>query len=108
MTRQRFCLALLATGFLVWGINSRADFLVKEDTVQGTVIRVGDSKLTLVESSSNAIERFKVASDASISRDGRNVKLEEIAFGDFALVAAKSNDNARIATVIVAVSPFKR
>lgn len=107
MTRYRFCLALLITSLVVMGMSLQADPGIREATVEGTVIRAGDAKLTLVASASNDIVRFEVASDAIISRDGKNVKLEEVAFGDFALVSAKDAEDVRIATVIAAVSPFK-
>ncbi len=115
MTRHRFLFALLVSGFILFGMSLRAVPGLNEKTIEGTVIRAGEAKLTLLASTSGAIEKFAVASDAVISRDGRNVKLEEIAFGDFALVSVKNglasvkdDEEVRIATVIVAVTPFKR
>lgn len=107
MTHYRTYLALLLTGFVAVGMSLRADTSLREATVEGTVIRAGDAKLTLVAKATNDILRFEVASDAIISRDGKTVKLEEVAFGDFALVAAQEKEHVRIATVIAAVSPFK-
>ncbi len=114
MTRHRFLLALLVSGIILFGMSLRAVPGLSEKTVEGTVIRAGEAKLTLLASTSGAIEKFAVASDAVISRDGKTVKLEDVAFRDFALVsvknslvAVKDNEEVRIATVIVAVSPFK-
>lgn len=81
--------------------------IMKEETVEGTVIRAGEAKLTLMASSNGAIHKFVVASDATITRDGRNAKLDEIAFREFALLSVKDNEDVRIATVIVALSPSK-
>ena len=115
MTRLRFLLALLATGVILFGMSLLAAPGLTEVTVEGTVIRAGDAKLTLLVSASNTIQKFAVASDATISRDGRTAKLEDVAFGDFALisvkdslVSVKDNEDLHIATVIAAVSPFKR
>lgn len=107
MRRPRICVVLLLIGFVAVGMNLRADTSLRESTVEGTVIRAGDAKLTLVAKATNEILRFEVASDAVISRDGKTVKLEEVAFGDFALVASKEREDARIATAIAAMSPFK-
>ena len=115
MTRHRFLLALLATGVIFFGMSLLAAPGLNEVTVEGTVIRAGNAKLTLLVSASNTLQKFAVASDATISRDGRTAKLEDVAFGDFALisvkdslVSVKDNEDLRIATVIAAVSPFKR
>ena len=107
MTRHRCLLALLAIGFILVGMSLGAAAPPNEETIKGTVVRAGDAKLTLVASSSGTIQKFDVAADATISRDGRNVKLEDVAFGDFALVSVKDHGDAPIATVIVAISPFK-
>ena len=72
-----------------------------------TVVRAGEAKLMLMLSSSGAVHRFAVASDATISRDGKYVKLEEVSLGDFAMVSIKEPEVAPVVTVIVALSPFK-
>lgn len=114
MTRYRSILAVLVTGFIVLGMNLQAVPGLLEKTIEGTVVRAGDSKLTLLPTATGVLERFAVASDATITRNGQNVKLEDIVFGDFALVSVKENPSdkddevLRVATVIVAVSPFKR
>lgn len=119
MTRNRSILAALVTGFVVLGMSLQAVPGLVETTVEGTVVRAGDTKLTLLPTATGVLERFAVASDATITRNGRNVKLEDIVFGDFALVSVKENpapsqdqekdtEVLRVATVIVAVSPFKR
>lgn len=121
MKRYRSILALLVTAFAVLGMSLQAVPGLQavpeliETTVEGTVVRAGDAKLSLLPTATGVLERFMVASDATITRNGRNVKLEEIVFGDFALVSvkdnpapAKDNEVLRVATVIVAVSPFKR
>lgn len=107
MRRSQMCLVVLLIGLVTVGMSLRADTSLRESTVEGTVIRAGDAKLTLVSKATNDILRFEVASDAIISRDGKTVKLEEIAFGDFALVASKEREDVRLATVIAAMSPFK-
>lgn len=107
MTRHRYLLALLPISLIFLGMSLRAAPIMKEKIVEGTVIRAGEAKLTLMASSNGAIHRFIVASDATITRDGRNAKLEEIAFRDFALLSVKDNEDVRIATVIVALSPGK-
>lgn len=108
MQRHRISLALMAAGLLIFGMTLCAAPVPQEDIIAGTVIRVGEAKLTLVASDSYMIHRFKVATDAIISRDGRTVKLEEIAFGDSAFVSSQDNDDIRIATVIAAISPSKQ
>ncbi len=107
MTRHRNLLALLASSFILLGMSFGAAAPPNEETVKGTVVRAGDAMLTLVASSSGTIHKFDVAADATISRDGRNAKLEEVALGDFALVSVKDHGDAPIATIIVAISPFK-
>ena len=107
MTRHRYLLALLAISFILFGMSLQANPFVKEETVQGTVLRAGDAKLTLMASPDGAIQRFAVASDAIISRDGSYTKLEDVHYGDFALVSVKKSEDALIATVIVAISPLK-
>ena len=107
MTRHRFLLTTLAICFVCLGMNLWAGPVQKEETVEGTVLRAGHAKLTLMASSNGSIQRFAVAADAIISRDSSYVKLEEVRYGDFALVSVKKTEDAPIATVIVAVSPFK-
>lgn len=107
MTRHRYLLVLLAISFILLGMSLRAAPPPNEEKVEGTVIRAGDAKLALVESSSGSIHRFDVAPDALISRNGKNAKLEDVVFGDFALVSVKDNEYAPIATVIVAISQSK-
>lgn len=107
MTRHRNLLALLASSLMLFAMSLRAAPPPNEEKVEGTVIRVGDAKLVLVESSSGSIRRFDVAQDASISRNSKNAKLEDIAFGDFALVFVKDHEETPIATVIVAIAQSK-
>lgn len=107
MTRHRYLLALLASSFILFGMCLRAGPPPNKATVEGTVIRAGGAKLALVESFSGTIHRFDVATDASISRNGKNAKLEDITFGDFAFVSVKDHEDAPIATVIVAIAQSK-
>lgn len=107
MTRLRFLLTTLVISFVCLGMNLSAGPVQKEETVEGTVIRAGNAKLTLMASSNGSIQRFFVAADAIISRDSSYVNLEEVRYGDFALVSVKKNEDAPVATVIVALSPFK-
>ena len=114
MTQHLFLLALLTTGFILLGMSLPAAPGLREKTVEGTVIRAGDAKLTLLVSAFNTIQKFAVASDAAIIRDGRTAKLEDVAFGDLAsvsvkdrLVSVKDNEDVSITTVIAAVSPSK-
>jgi hypothetical protein len=108
MRRYHFSItALLVTCFALIGMSLQASPPPKEESIDGTVLRAGNSSLTLMAASTSAIHKFAVASDAVITRDGSNAKLEEVRYGDFALVSVKKNENDPVATVIVALSPFR-
>lgn len=105
MFRHPFRQTLLATSFLVFGLTLGAAPELKEKTIEGTVLRVGEAQLVLRVSATSAIQRFNVATDAVIRRDGREVKLNDLKLGDFALVSAQGHEPLPTATAIAALSP---
>ncbi|MBC7819200.1 MAG: hypothetical protein IAG10_20100 [Planctomycetaceae bacterium] len=105
MFRHPFRHALLATSFIFFGMTLGAAPAFQEKTVEGTVLRTSDTQLVLRVNSTSAIQRFAVAADAVIRRDGQNAKLNDIKLGDLAVVSAKDDEPLPIATAIAAISP---
>lgn len=98
----------LAVGLMLLGVALQVSARAPDNTVEGTVMRAGDSRLALMLSSSDEIRLFVVAPDAAISRDGKKVTLEEVTVGDFAFVIGKPHEETPIATTIVALTPLSR
>lgn len=107
MFRHPFRHTFLVTSFIVFGMTLGAAPEVQERTIEGTVVRTSGTQLALTVSLTSEIQRFSVATDAVIRRDGSEVKLTDVKNGDFALVSVKGNDPLPIATAIAALSPQK-
>lgn len=71
----------------------------------GRVMMVGDGWLTVRGEFADEM-RFPVADDATVTRDGRRVALEEVRRGDLASVWTELRDERVVATTVHAKSPY--
>lgn len=100
MKRHRLHVAVVII-IAVFGLL--APILLASDTIEGRVMIVGSTKLTVM---ADGIHSFTVASRAKITRDGEKAKLEELQIGDYARVTAERSDHGPVAIAIDARSPY--
>ena len=92
--------AALALAFLTCQSAS-----AEEKTHEGKIVKAGDGKLTMTNKDGSKQHTHDVAEDATITRDGKEVKLAELKQGDFVKVTTKTDDKDKTwATKIAAQS----
>ena len=94
---QVFSLALLV---LCWATPARA----QDETHEGKVVSVASGKLTMTDKDGKNEHSHDVATDAKISRDGKDCKLEDLKKGDKARVTTEKKGDKEMATRIEAKS----
>jgi hypothetical protein len=83
----RVLLAALALAFFA-GQSAFAE----EKTHEGKIVKAGDGKLTMTNKDGSKQHTHDVAEDATITCDGKEVKLAELKQGDFVKVTTKTDD----------------
>lgn len=107
-TRGRIALLSLTVGaalvlFALWPFQADA---TPDNHFEGTVMSAGASALMIQTSPDNDTIAFRVEPKAAITRDGEKVSLDKVASGDNVTVESTVKENERIATNIVAHSPY--
>jgi hypothetical protein len=73
----------------------------EEKTHEGKIVKAGDGKLTMTNKDGSKQHTLDVAEDATITSDGKEVKLAELKQGDFAKVTTKTDDKEK--TVVIKI-----
>jgi hypothetical protein len=73
----------------------------EEKTHEGKIVKAGDGKLTMTSKDGSKQHTHDVAEDATITCDGKEVKLAELKQGDFAKVTTKTDDKEK--TVVIKI-----
>lgn len=95
----------LGTMMLLYGGAFEAD-AVTDGQTHGTVISVITPTLMIETAPDYDTMSFRVESTTKISKDGRKVGLEEVVSGDSVIIVSKTKDDERIATTVLAKTPY--
>jgi hypothetical protein len=90
---------------LLYGGAFEAD-AVTDGQDHGTVMSVVAPALMIETAPDHDTMTFRVESTTQINKDGREVGLEKVVNGDSVTVVSKIKDNERIATSILARTPY--
>ena len=80
--------------------------LMATDQHSGSVIAAGNGKITMLDMDGKSQKTFDVATDAKITKDGKESKLEFLLNGDSVKVTTEQRGNQTWATLIEARSPY--
>jgi hypothetical protein len=67
-----------------------APVIASFDMVEGTIINVGEGKLTMQDQDGKKIHMLDVAEEVRVTRDGREARLENLMTGDWAKITLES------------------
>jgi hypothetical protein len=84
-------LRVLLAGLALAFFASQSAF-AEEKTHEGKIVKAGDGKLTMTNKDGSKEHTHAVAEDATITCDGKEVKLAELKQGDFVKVTTKTDD----------------
>lgn len=73
----------------------------EEKTHEGKIVKAGDGKLTMTSKDGSKEHTHAVAEDATITSDGKEVKLADLKQGDFVKVTTKTDDKEK--TVVIKI-----
>ncbi|MBA4062864.1 MAG: hypothetical protein C0501_03995 [Isosphaera sp.] len=99
MVRRCFVLAAVAA-MVAWGMPALAD--EKEGTHEGKVVKAEKGKLTMTDKDGKKEHTHDIGSDAKVTMDGKEAKLEDLKAGTTVKVTAEKKGDKVVVTKVEA------